>query len=119
MPSHSQSPHQGPYPLMSFKTENPYQKPHQRHGKSPSFRSSGGDKQNQRRGGGRAIRKHRNDSSPSSQDLTKQFAMEDIRASESPASSISQTTTAAATVATSTLDPVERADTNTEPSTPK
>lgn len=112
-------PGHSPYPLMSFETINPYQQ-QQQHGKSP-FRSSGDNKSNQHRNHGRVMKqkKRRNGGGRSPSNSQERGRQQEMRASESPSSSISQTTTTAATVASSSvIESVEKANTNTEPTTP-
>jgi hypothetical protein len=90
---------QGPYPLMSLETTNPF--PQQgRHGNSPSFRPSGG----------RPIKQKKQAGLSASREKSK---TEDMRASESPASSISQTV-----VSTSVTESADRTEMASEPISP-
>ena len=97
---------------MAFETKNPYPQQH-RHGNSPSFRgnspSTHKPNQQRRRGG---VMKHNNKKSRQNRPPSTSQPEIKLEASESPASSISQTAASSSVVA------AEKADTNTEPTTP-
>lgn len=87
-----QSP-QRPFPLMSIETTKPFIPPTKRHGRS------GGDKQNQRRGG-RALKNQKNLESKGSE---KEQQNEDATATESPSSPVPQSKTTTTTTVESYL----------------
>lgn len=112
MPPPNQSP-QCPQPLMSVEVKNPFPDRQQRHGKSPyrtgdkQRRDNRNQKHQKNRGDrNRADRNRGNKKQPGNRG---DQAGEEVRASESPASSISQTTTGA-TVASSSVaaEPTDR-----------